>query len=30
MLTVNLNEIEGIAILEPDGELSEKDFMDIK
>lgn len=26
MLTVNLNETEGIAILEPDGELSEKDF----
>ena len=26
MLTVKLNEIEGIAILEPDGELSESDF----
>ena len=26
MLTVNLNEKEGIAILEPDGDLSEKDF----
>ncbi len=26
MLTVKLNEIEGIAILEPDGELSERDF----
>ena len=26
MLAVNLNEIDGIAILEPDGELSEKDF----
>lgn len=26
MLTVNLNEIEGIATLEPDGELSEIDF----
>jgi hypothetical protein len=27
MLTVNLNEIEGIAILEPDSELSEADFI---
>lgn len=27
MLTVKLNELEGIAILEPDGELSEKDFI---
>lgn len=26
MLNVHLNEIEGIAVLEPDGELSEKDF----
>ena len=26
MLAVKLNEIEGIAILEPDGELSERDF----
>ena len=26
MLTVNLNEIKGIAILEPDGKLSENDF----
>jgi len=26
MLTVKLNEIEGIAILEPDGELSARDF----
>ena len=26
MLTVKLNEIEGIAILEPDGALSEEDF----
>ena len=26
MLTVNLDEIKGIAILEPDGELSENDF----
>ncbi len=26
MLTVNLNEKEGIAILEPDGKLSEEDF----
>ena len=27
MLTVNLDEIEGIAILEPDGDLSENDFI---
>ena len=27
MLTVNLDEIDGIAILEPDGELSETDFI---
>ena len=27
MLTVKLDEIEGIAILEPDGELSETDFI---
>ena len=27
MLTVNLNEIEGIAVLEPDSELSEADFI---
>ena len=27
MLTVNLNELEGIAILEPDSELSEADFI---
>jgi len=26
MLKVNLSEVEGIAILEPDGELSESDF----
>ncbi len=26
MLNVDLNEVEGIAILEPDGELSESDF----
>jgi len=26
MLTVKLNETEGIAIIEPDGELSERDF----
>lgn len=26
MLTINLDEIDGIAILEPDGELSESDF----
>jgi hypothetical protein len=26
MLKVNLSEAEGIAILEPDGELSESDF----
>lgn len=26
MLTVNLNELKGIAILEPEGELSESDF----
>lgn len=29
MLTVKLNEMEGIAILEPDGELSENDFQSI-
>jgi hypothetical protein len=27
MLTVNLDEIDGIAILEPDGELSKTDFI---
>jgi len=27
MLTVNLNEIDGIAILEPDGALSKEDFI---
>ncbi len=27
MLTVKLNELESIAVLEPDGELSEKDFI---
>lgn len=26
MLKVNLSEVEGIAVLEPDGELSESDF----
>lgn len=26
MLNIDLNEVEGIAILEPDGELSENDF----
>ncbi|NOZ09752.1 MAG: STAS/SEC14 domain-containing protein [Gammaproteobacteria bacterium] len=29
MLVVNLNEIEGIALLEPDGELSENDFKSV-
>ena len=27
MLIINLNEIDGIAILEPDGELSKTDFI---
>jgi hypothetical protein len=27
MLTVNIDEIDGIAILEPDGELSKTDFI---
>lgn len=29
MLNVELNEVEGIAVLEPDGELSKNDFISV-
>ncbi|MEC8555325.1 MAG: hypothetical protein VXZ82_10010 [Planctomycetota bacterium] len=29
MLNVELNEVEGIAVLKPDGELSKHDFISV-